>query len=80
MKITAIVGEACRYYVDSESGDGIHLVDLLEGACGCASYTCNHRRYERETGNRFRCKHLRAVREAFLDDVIDAMKEHALSH
>lgn len=78
MKITDIMGEPCRYWVDSESTDGRHLVDLFENQCGCADYVCRRRKYEMETGQPYRCRHIRACREHFLNDVLDAMKTYHL--
>lgn len=79
MKVTHIMGEPLRFWVSSESGSTPHLVDIGEDACGCADWTCKHRKWQRETGKPYRCKHLKAAREAFLDDVIEAMKVHHLS-
>lgn len=82
MKIHAIVGEVCRYRVDSETHPNqSYVVDLLAGdggECGCPSWTCNHRAHRNESGKAYRCKHLIAVREHFLDDVLDSLKMREL--
>lgn len=81
MTIHAIVGEVCRYYVDSESRPHHrYIVDLMAGdggECSCPSWVCNHRAHKFESGKAYRCKHLLAVREVFLDDVLDSMKQHS---
>lgn len=79
MKIQDIMGEPCRYWVQSESNpETRHLVDLFENQCGCADYVCRRRKYEQETGSPYRCRHILACREHFLEDVLDAMKTHHL--
>ena len=80
MKVYPIIGEVGRYQVESESVPGqTHLVDILEGACGCAAWTCNHRKHQAATGKPLRCKHILAAREYALNDFIEVMKEHALT-
>ena len=75
MKIEPVVGEVCRFFVQSGSNpDGRHLVDLLEGQCGCADYVCRRRAYEAKTGSPYKCRHLRATREFFLDQILSAIK------
>ena len=80
MKIRSIVGEVGRFWVESESNpDGEHLVDLLEHECGCASFTCRNREYREKFGHNFTCKHIQAAREAFLNDILESLREYTLS-
>ncbi len=75
MKIEPVVGEVCRFWCGSASNpEGKHLVDLLEHECGCASWVCRRRAYEQATGTPYSCKHLRATREFFLDQILSAIK------
>ena len=79
MKITAVVGEAGRYLVDSDSNpDQRHLVDLLEHECGCASWVYRNRKYKEAYGHNFTCRHIAAARQHFCDEVLEAMREHVL--
>lgn len=80
MTVQAVVGEVGRFWVSSETHDDQrHLVDLLEGECGCASFVCNNRRYRQQYGHNFRCKHIKAARENFMDDILESLREHQLS-
>ncbi len=75
MRIEPVVGEVCRFFCQSGSApENRHLVDLLENQCGCASYVCRRRAFERATGSPYRCKHIRAVREFFLDEILSTIK------
>lgn len=52
----------------------MHLVDLIEGQCGCPSYACRARKHKEATGKDFRCKHITAVREHSLNEIINHIK------
>ena len=80
MSIRHIMGEPGRMFVRSASNpEQEHLVDLLEHECGCASWTCRNRKYREQYGHNFTCRHIREAREAFLDEVLDGIREHTLS-
>ena len=80
MKLTTIAGEPGRYMCESETTPGTsHLVDILENFCGCQDFTCRRRVYQENTGKEYRCKHIRAARDFFTDEVIEAIKEQQLS-
>jgi hypothetical protein len=79
MTVRPIAGEIGRYFVSSESTGGEHLCDVLENACGCAAWTCNHRKHKAETGRPLLCKHLKAAREHAFDGYLEIMREAALS-
>lgn len=80
MKVEPVMGEPLRFWVESESSPGTrHLVDLLEGACGCASYVCNRRAYAATHGRQWRCKHIIAARESALNNYIETVREHVLA-
>ena len=80
MKVRPIVGECGRYLVQSRTNpEQEHLVDLLEGFCGCADYTCRRRVYEENTGKPFRCSHIREAREFFLNEILERLREEFLN-
>lgn len=79
MTVEPVMGEVGRYWVESESTEGRHLVDLLSGECGCASWVCRQRAYKAKWGVPLRCKHIIAAREYALDDYLEIMREHALT-
>ena len=80
MKVTDVVGEAGRFWVQSDSNpEQRHLVDLLEHECGCPSFTCRNRAYKEKYGHNMTCKHIDAARNHFTDEVLEAMREHILS-
>lgn len=80
MTIRAITGEVGRYFVQSGSQpEGEHLVDLLEHECGCADYVCRRRAHEIKTGHKYVCRHLFAVRNHFLDEILEAIRTEQLS-
>ena len=75
MKIEPVVGEVGRYFCQSGSEEHTrHLVDLLEDACGCADWTCRHRAHQAKFYAPYRCKHIVAVREFFLDEILETLK------
>jgi hypothetical protein len=76
MKITPIQGEIFRYWCQSSSNpEAMHLVDLVEGACGCADYTCRARKHKEATGKPYRCRHITLVREHALNEIIKHVRE-----
>jgi len=80
MKYTPIMGEALCYLVQSESRPSEHYrVDLIEDECGCRDWVCRHRQHYEKTGTDYRCKHIKALREIALDDIIDHIREQALT-
>lgn len=80
MKVEPINGEVMRFYVTSESNpEQRHLVDWLVPACGCASWTCRHRKHEQATGTPYLCKHLIAAREWSWAEMIETIKEQTLA-
>ncbi len=80
MKVRAILGETCRYHVQSSSNPNrLHLVDLLEHECSCTDWTCRQRGYRERTGQRYHCRHIRAAREEFLNDILERLKEDQLA-
>jgi hypothetical protein len=79
MRVEPIQLEVGRYWVESESTEDKHLVDLLSGECGCASWVCRQRAHKAKWGVPLRCKHVLAAREYCLDQFIETMKEHVLS-
>lgn len=76
MKATPIPGEIGRYRVESRSKKDCdeHTVDILEDACGCRDWICNHAS-ERREGRTYRCAHLKAARECALESYIETMRE-----
>lgn len=75
-----IMGEALCYLVESESNPGeSYRVDLVEDECGCRDWVCRHRAYKTETGKTYRCKHIRALREIALNDIIEHIRESNLA-
>ena len=77
MKITPIHGEVMRYWCQSASNpEQMHLVDLIEGACGCADWTCRSSNWKRATGKDYRCRHIKAVREHALNEILKHISEH----
>lgn len=80
MKVEPVINEVGRYYVQSEThADQRHLCDILESSCGCAAWTCNHRKHKAETGKPLLCKHLKAARLYAFNDYLEVMREVALS-
>lgn len=79
MTVRPLIGEVGRYFVESESTGGEHLCDILENCCGCAAWTCNHRKHKAETGKPLLCKHLKAARRYAFNDYLEVMREVALS-
>ncbi len=80
MTIRHIMGEPGRFWVSSQSNPNAeHLTDILDNQCGCPDYVCRRRRWEQEHGGKYRCVHLRAAREQFLNEIIERLKEDALS-
>jgi len=80
MVVSQIDGEETRFLVQGESIEW-YLVDLASynsnGWCGCYHFQFRMQpRLERITaeewkdGVRFRCKHLRAARDAYVDDMM----------
>lgn len=60
MNCRHILGEPGRIFVRSATNpEQEHLVDLLEHACGCPSFTCRNRKYRELFGHNFTCRHLR---------------------
>jgi hypothetical protein len=78
MKVRPISFEVGRYFVESTTTGGEHLCDVLEDTCGCADWTCKHRKHTAATSTPYRCKHLKAAREYALNDYIEVMRECAL--
>ena len=59
-----------------------HKVELYShgwGECGCAAYTCNHRKHELTHATPYRCKHIRAARDYFTDACIEKFFELQLA-
>ena len=78
--VTPIPFEVGRYRVRSASNpEQDHLVDLLSGECGCASYTCRQRAHKAKWGVPYRCRHILAAREYCLEQFIETMRQHVLS-
>lgn len=77
--VIPIMGEVGRFWVTSSSGEGRHLVDLLENQCGCPDYVCRRRAYELENRKPYHCRHLKLARFHFLEEILEHMREHALS-
>ena len=76
MKYEIIMGEALCYLVHSDSHPGeSYRVDLIEGECGCRDWVCRHRQYKEETGQIYRCKHIKQLREIALNDIIEHIKQ-----
>jgi hypothetical protein len=84
LKVTPVVYEPpFRWLVPSGSRPGEHhLVELnafgVNGRCSCPDFTCRHEpslRDDPTTGgvDKTRCKHIKAVRQHFLDGVIREM-------
>lgn len=79
MIIRAIVGEVCRYQVQSESNPRqFHLVDLLDTECSCSDWTCRQRSYRERTKKAYFCKHIKAARVQFTDDILERLREDHL--
>jgi len=75
--VTPVMGEVGRYRVASRTHpDQTHLVDIVEGQCGCASYVCKRRERELATGLPYRCYHLKAARQFALECYIEEMRNH----
>ena len=81
MKIKEIPNEALRYWAQSESGNGIYIVDLSEnkgsGACSCADFIAR-RQPAIDAGEplftrKVSCKHTSAVRKHFLKTTLREM-------
>lgn len=81
MTITHIMGEPGRLWVASDTNpEQTHLVDILENQCGCPDYVCRRRQWEQaHPDKKYRCKHLIAAREFFLDEVLESIRQYALS-
>ena len=80
MKHSAIFGEPLCYLVESESHPGEHYkVDLVEDECGCRDWVCRHRQYRESTSRPYRCKHIKALREIAIDEIIEHIKEQSLA-
>ena len=80
IEVYPVMGEVGRYRVQSSSHkDQTHLCDILEDSCGCADWTCKHRTHTEKTGLPYHCKHLKAARSFFLDDILESIKETQLS-
>ncbi len=80
MQIFAITGETCRYHVASERNPRHHyLVDLLDNECSCTDWTCRQKAHKEATGQAYRCKHIRAARHEFLEDILERLREDQLS-
>lgn len=56
--------EPMRYRVYSETSTGSYLVDVEEDQCNCADYQFRLKR----------CKHIRAAREVFLDQMLERIR------
>lgn len=70
-------GDRCRYFVTSESNPRArYFVDLLEhegrGSCSCKDWSCRCWPIVK-AGGQAMCKHLRACREHFLNQILAAM-------
>lgn len=79
MKYTHIMGEAFCYLVQSESRPDEHYrVDLIEDQCGCRDWVCRHRQHNENTGQHYRCKHIKNLRELALDEIIEHVREQNL--
>lgn len=80
MIYTIIMGEPLCYLVQSESQPNqSYRVDLVEHECGCRDWVCRHSLHLKETGKPYSCKHIKALREIALDDIIEHIKEQALA-
>jgi hypothetical protein len=48
---------------------------LVENECGCRDWVCRHRQHTEQTGQIYRCKHIKQLREIALDDIIEHIKQ-----
>ena len=83
MNIQEIQGEVCRYHVSSDSDPSVtYMVDLLEhhplGSCSCRDWVTRRLPDFRRNGTTTTCKHVRACREHFTNDVLESMLEQEL--
>ena len=80
MKVEPQTGSIGMYWVESNSVPGQrHLVDLLSGECGCASYTCRQRAHKAKWGVPYRCKHVTAAREYCIEQFLETVRDHLLA-
>ena len=76
MQYEIITGEAFCYLVHSETqAEESYRVDLVENECGCRDWVCRHRQHKEETGQVYRCKHIKQLREIALNDIIEHIKQ-----
>lgn len=77
VRVTFLHGEELRAQVESWSVPGEHhMVDLSSyqplGECSCTDFSCRRLPEFKKTGKPVRCRHIVAVREAYLNRLIQA--------
>ena len=85
--VRTIPGEPTRFQVRSRSHpEEYHIVDLLAynglSECSCIRFSTVCRPRIKKTGNlppSFRCRHIKAAREIFTNNVIDRILETTLA-
>lgn len=79
MTVEPIPNEFFRFYVHSEDGNGIYLVDLEErsfnGECSCPHFCCRlaPKLIPGKRGKATRCKHILAARDYAFDEIAIAL-------
>lgn len=83
IKVESIMGETGRFRVQSKSHpQRPHMVDLLDrtpiGSCSCLDYTTRRwpaYKLSLITSDAYRCKHIKAAREHFMNLILEEMAE-----